>query len=114
MTRGAGRLRRLSYAAVLAGCVAATAPLEPLFGLRVLRRPRRLAASVGPVAAAFAGWDLLAFRAGWWRVDPSQTTGIVLPGGLPAEEAAFFVVIPTVAVLTLEAVQARRPQWRLA
>ncbi|MDT4949985.1 MAG: hypothetical protein QOJ37_2580, partial [Pseudonocardiales bacterium] len=30
---------------------------------------------------------------------------------LPLEELLFFLVIPTCAVLTLEAVRARRPHW---
>jgi lycopene cyclase domain-containing protein len=109
----APRARKLSYAGVLAGCLGTALPLEPLFGLRVLARPRRLAVALAPVLAAFAAADVAAFRAGWWSVDPDQTTGAMLPGGLPAEEAAFFVVIPTVGVLTLEAVKARalRALW---
>lgn len=102
--------RRGAYLALLAGCLAVTAPLEPLMGVRVYRRPGRLAAALLPVASAFAGADWLAFRAGWWSVDPAQTLGAHLVG-LPIEEALFFLVIPTCAVLTLEAVRARRPAW---
>jgi lycopene cyclase domain-containing protein len=105
------KIRRFSYAGVLAAVTAATTPLEPALGLRVLRRPGKLVAAIAPVAAVFAAWDVAGFRAGWWHLDVGQTTGAVLPGGLPAEEAAFFVVIPTAAVLTWEAVLARRPQW---
>jgi hypothetical protein len=32
---------------------------------------------------------------------------------LPLEELLFFVVIPTCAILTLEAVRRRRPQWTI-
>lgn len=103
--------RRATYLAVLAGCLAATAPLEAALGTRVYRRPRRLARAVAPVALAFALADRAAFRRGWWRLDPAQTTGLRLPGGLPLEEALFFAVIPTCAVLTLEAVRSRRPGW---
>jgi lycopene cyclase domain-containing protein len=105
------KVRRFSYAGVLAAVTAATAPLEALLDLRVLRRPGRLVAAIAPVAAAFAAWDVAGFRAGWWFLDVGQTTGAALPGGLPAEESAFFVVIPMAAVLTWEAVLERRPQW---
>lgn len=37
-----------------------------------------------------------------------QTTGVLLPGHLPLEEALYFVVIPTCAVLGFEAVRAVR------
>lgn len=102
-------VRRASYLAVLAGCAAGTLPLEPRS--RVYRQSGRWLAAVAPVAAAFAAWDAAAFRAGWWDVDPEQTTGVVLPGGLPLEEGLFFAVIPTCALLALEAVRARKPHW---
>lgn len=102
---------RARYLAVLAGCVAATLPLETALGVRVYRRPGRLAAAVAPAATVFLAWDLSAARAGWWRYDLRQTTGVVTPGGLPVEELLFFLVVPTCAVLTLEAVRARRPSW---
>lgn len=103
-------LRSATYLAVLAGCAAGTAPLERRS--RVYRRPARWLAAVAPVAAAFAAWDTAAFKAGWWNLDPAQTSGVRAPGGLPLEEALFFAVIPTCALLTLEAVKARRPHWR--
>lgn len=106
-----GRARRASYAAVLAGCVAATLPLEAVLGARVYRRPLRLLATLAPVATVFGAWDVAAIRAGWWGYDSEQTTGVVLPGELPLEEALFFVVVPVCAVLTLEAVRTRRPGW---
>jgi hypothetical protein len=34
-----------------------------------------------------------------------------LPGGIPLEEVLFFVVVPICAILTLEAVRARRRAW---
>ena len=104
-------LRRGTYLGVLAGCLAATLPLETRLGVRVYRQPRRLAGTLAPVAAAFVAWDVAAIRAGWWGYDPAQTTGVLLPGELPLEEALFFLVVPACAVLTLEAVRARRPGW---
>ncbi|MFL6137517.1 MAG: lycopene cyclase domain-containing protein [Frankiaceae bacterium] len=105
------RLRKAAYLGVLAGCAATTLPLEVVLGARAYRRPGRLLATVAPVAAAFAAWDVAAIRAGWWRYDPELTTGVALPGDLPIEEALFFLVVPVCAVLTLEAVRVRRPAW---
>jgi lycopene cyclase domain-containing protein len=94
-----------SYLAVLGFCLLGTLPLELALRVRVYRRIRRLLLSVTPVAALFVVWDLYAVARGHWRFDRQQTTGMVLPGGLPVEELLFFIVIPICAVLTLEAVR---------
>jgi lycopene cyclase domain-containing protein len=96
-----------SYVAMLAFCLAGTLPLVALFRLSVLRQPRRLALTVLLAGTPFLVWDLYATHAGHWHFDAGQT----LPprvAGLPLEEVAFFVVIPVVAVLTLEAVKVAR------
>ncbi len=93
---------------MLAFCVLGTLPLELVLHLGVYRRLRRLALTLLPVLVVFVGWDLYAISRGQWRFDPAQTLGIVLPGALPIEELAFFVVVPLAAVLTLEAVRAVR------
>lgn len=102
------------YAGLLAAALLVTLPLELVLGARVYRRPRRLALTVLPVAATFLGWDAAAVAAGQWSFDPAQTLPVRLPGGLPVEEVAFFLVIPVCAVLTFEAVQRVRcgPAWR--
>jgi lycopene cyclase domain-containing protein len=100
-----------TYLLILAACVLGTLPLEFLLHVRVYARWRRLLAAVLPVAIAFAGWDGAAIHAGWWRYDGAYLAGVTLPGRVPIEEALFFLVIPTCAVLTLEAVRARRPDW---
>jgi lycopene cyclase domain-containing protein len=100
-----------SYVAMLAFCIAGTLPLVPAFRLRVLRQPRRLILTVLLAGSPFLLWDLYAIRAGHWRFDDDQT----LPwrvAGLPWEEVGFFVVIPLVAVLTLEAVKVARRRGR--
>jgi lycopene cyclase domain-containing protein len=98
-------VRQLSYLAVLAFCVAATLPLELWLGVRVYRQPRRLLLTLLPVLVVFGAWDLYAVAAGHWAFDPAQTVGVVLPGGVPLEELLFFLVVPTCAVLALEAVR---------
>lgn len=92
------------YLIVLAACVLVTLPLEFVLGARVYRRPARLAAVVLPVAAVFYLWDLVAIARGHWWFNPARTSGVVLPGGVPLEEALFFLVIPLCGLLTYEAV----------
>jgi lycopene beta-cyclase len=97
---------RYQYLALLAACLLVTLPLEVILGARVWRQPRRLVRTVAPVAAMFCVWDVVAIADGWWHYSPRYTTGWELPGDLPAEELAFFVVVPVCAILTLEGVRA--------
>ena len=99
-------MRHLAYLLVLAGCLVAALWLEPVLRVNVFRRGRRLLLPLSPVVIVFTVWDLLAIAAGHWRFDPSQTTGIVLPGGLPLDEVLFFAVVPVCAILGFEAVRA--------
>jgi len=103
-------LTRLLYLAVLAGCLVATLPLELVLGVRVYRRPRRLLLTLAPVLVVFLSWDAVAVHARQWSYH--RLVGLRI-GNLPIEEILFFVVIPTCAVLTLEAVRRRRPSWRV-
>jgi lycopene cyclase domain-containing protein len=96
---------RATYLLLLAACVAGTLPLELRFRARVYRRPRRWLLAVLPVVVVFGAWDVWAIAQRHWRYDPAQTSGVTLPGGLPLEELLFFVVIPTCALLTYEAVR---------
>jgi lycopene cyclase domain-containing protein len=100
-------LRHWSYAAMLAFCLAGTLPLVPLYRLRELRQPRRLALAVVLAGSPFLACDLWATHSGHWHFDAAQT----LPwrvAGLPLEEIAFFVVIPVVSILAYEGVRAVR------
>ena len=102
-----------TYLLILAACLVGTAPLECLLHTRVYARWARLAATLVPVVVVFGGWDVAAIHAGWWHYDPRYLVGTTLPGRLPLEELLFFAVIPTCAILTLEAVRARRPEWAI-
>ena len=93
----------MTYALVLLACFLGTLPLELFLGVRVYRSRRRLALTLAPVLLVFLTWDLLAVRAGQWSFDADQVLGLV--GDLPVEEVGFFLVIPTCAVLALEAVR---------
>ncbi|MBW8767202.1 MAG: lycopene cyclase domain-containing protein [Geodermatophilales bacterium] len=94
-----------TYAALLAGCVVVTAPLELVLRVRVYARWRRLLLAVLPEFVVFVCWVLYAIAQGHWRYDGRQTLGIRLPGGIPVEEVFFFLVVPVCAVLALEAVR---------
>jgi lycopene cyclase domain-containing protein len=104
-------VRHLLYAGLLAACVLGTVPLEFLLHTRVYARWRRLLATLLPIVVVFGGWDMLAVAQHTWRYDDRYLVGLRLPGNLPVEELLFFLVVPTCAVLTLEAVRARRPHW---
>jgi lycopene cyclase domain-containing protein len=97
---------RFTYVAVLVGCLGAALWLEPVLRVNVLRRWRRLALTVLPVAVVFAVWDVAAIAAGHWTFDPAQVTGVYLPAGLPLDEVLFFLVVPVCAILGFEAVRA--------
>jgi lycopene cyclase domain-containing protein len=91
------------YLAVLAACLAITAPLEFL-GEGVYRQVRRAACAVLPVAAVFVAWDVIAIAAHIWTYNPRYLTGLQLPGRMPIEELLFFLVIPLCGLLTYNAV----------
>lgn len=101
------------YVLILAACLVGTLPLELVLHVRVYAQWPRLLATLIPVAVVFSVWDVLAIRAGMWHYDASYLVGVTLPGRLPLEELLFFLVVPTCAVLTLEAVHARKPEWTL-
>ena len=105
-------MRHLAYAAMLAFVVLGTLPLEVWLGVRVYRQWRRLLLTLACVVPVFVVWDLYAIAEGHWDFDPEQTTGLLLPGGLPVEELLFFVLVPTAALLSVEAVR-RVKGWPL-
>ena len=99
------------YLIVLGSCVVVTLPLEIVGGALVYRRPKALLATLAPVVAIFAGWDLIAVHRGDWWFSARYTLGLGL-AGLPIEEWLFFLVVPTCALLTYEVLGrgARGPQ----
>lgn len=101
-------MRHLTYLGLLTGCMLLTLPLDLVLGARVFRRLRILLLAVAPTFVLFTLWDLYAISRRQWSYDLRWMTGVVLPGGLPLEEALFFVVIPLAAVLTYEGVRC----WR--
>jgi lycopene beta-cyclase len=96
-------LGRATYLALMAACVLVTLPLELVLKAGVYRRPRRLVATLVPVFLAFTFWDWIAIHRGHWTYSPRYTTGVTFLS-VPLEELVFFVVVPTCALLTYQAV----------
>lgn len=96
-------LGRATYLVLMAACLLVTLPLELALKAGVYRRPWRWLAAVLPVFVGFTLWDWVAIRRAHWTYSQRYTTGIELLG-LPLEELVFFVVVPTCALLTYQAV----------
>ena len=103
-------MRHLTYLALLLGCSCLTVPLEFALRTQVLTRLRTLLLAITPGLVVFLAWDVYAIRRGQWSYDFRWMSGVVLPGGVPLEEALFFVVIPVAAVLTYEGVHRYLPR----
>lgn len=99
------------YAAVLLASLLVTVPLELLFGARVYRQPKRLAATILIASTPFVVWDVAAIEAGHWSIADEFTTGLGV-GPMPLEELGFFIVIPICALLTFEVVRRHLPGGR--
>ncbi len=93
------------YLFVMAACLVVTLPLEWLFSARVYRRPRRTFSAVAPFFVAFYLWDAVAIARDHWFFNEQYVSGVVLPLGVPLDEAVFFVVVPLCALLSYESVR---------
>ena len=85
--------------------------LEIFLKVRVLRRVRRWLLSIAPIALLFVGWDAYAISRHHWHFDLTQILQVYGPFNIPIEEYLFFIIVPIAAIMTLEAVRARRPHW---
>lgn len=95
---------RFQYLLLLGACLLLTAPLEPVFGVRVYRRPRRVLRALAVPVVLFAAWDVVAIHRLDWTYSARYITGWRLPGRLPVEELLFFIVIPLCSIMTFEVV----------
>ena len=94
---------RATYLLLMAACLLVTLPLELVLKAGVYRRPRRWLAALIPVFLAFNLWDWIAIHRGHWTYSARYTAGITIRT-LPLEELVFFLVVPTCALLTYQAV----------
>jgi lycopene cyclase domain-containing protein len=102
---------KYGYVAMLLFTVLGSFWLEIALRVRVLKRVRRVALSVLPIAAVFIGWDAYAIRRGHWHFDPLQIVGKFGPFHIPVEEYLFFLIVPIAAIMTLEAVRNVKKHW---
>jgi lycopene cyclase domain-containing protein len=73
--------------------------LQAAAGGDVLWRYRRpVAVTLGTLTLYLCAADSLAITAGVWTIDPAQSLNRFLPGGLPVEEAVFFLVTTALVV----------------
>ncbi|SOC50738.1 lycopene cyclase domain-containing protein [Blastococcus aggregatus] len=98
-------MEQLTYLGLLVGCLVVTAPLELVLRVRVYARWRRFLLAVLPEFTVFVVWVLYAIDQGHWDYSSVRTLDVRLPGGIPVEEALFFLVVPLCSVLALEAVR---------
>jgi lycopene cyclase domain-containing protein len=72
--------------------------LQLAFGADILWRWRQLVLwSIAPLTLYLCAADAIAIRSGTWTIDPAQSTGLFV-GGLPVEEAVFFLSTNTLLV----------------
>ncbi|NDA82100.1 MAG: lycopene cyclase domain-containing protein [Actinobacteria bacterium] len=86
--------------------------LEFFLKVGVLRRVKRVALSILPVATIFLTWDYYAVSQGHWWFDEKQVVGLFGPKGIPLEEFLFFIVVPLASLLTIEAVRTQKRHWK--
>jgi lycopene cyclase domain-containing protein len=101
------------YIAMLVFTIVGSFWLEIAFKVRVLRRVKRSALAIAPIAVLFLLWDALAIRHHDWFFDTHQILGIYGPFSIPLEEYLFFLIIPLAGIMTLEAVRRVKPNWRI-
>jgi len=102
---------KLGYVAMLAFTMLGSFWLEVALKVRVLRRVRRWALSILPVAILFVLWDAYAVAHHHWYFDTNQILRIYGPFKIPLEEFLFFLVVPLAALMTLEAVRNVKKHW---
>ena len=96
---------RATYAAVLLFVVVGSGWLEVVVRTRVLRRWRRWLLALAGAGDRVCHLGRAGSGRGQWGFNPDRVSGAYAPGGLPVEELLFFIVVPTAALLTLEAVR---------
>lgn len=87
--------------------------LELVLKVAVLKRVKRAIQAIAPIALIFIAWDAYAIRSGHWSFDKSQILGVYGAFHIPLEEYLFFLLVPTAAIMTLEAVRIVKKEWRI-
>ena len=85
--------------------------LEIVLKIKVLKRFKRVAFSILPVAIPFIIWDAYAVANKHWSFDSKQILGIYGPFNIPLEEFLFFLIVPIAAIMTIEGVRSVKKLW---
>ena len=85
--------------------------LEIVLKIKVLKRFKRVAFSILPVAIPFIIWDAYAVANNHWSFDSNQILGIYGPFNIPLEEFLFFLIVPIAAIMTIEGVRSVKKHW---
>lgn len=89
----AAHITRATYLALILVWALPPIALQLVFGADILWCYRKLVMTTILVPTAYLALaDTLAIAQGIWIISPVQTLGVHLPGGLPVEEALFFLV----------------------
>ena len=99
-------MEQWTYFGVLIFILVGSGWLEVVLRTRLVPRWRRWLLALAPGAVIFVAWDLYAIAASHWSFAEDLVFGVVLPGGMPLEEALFFLIVPTAGLLAFEAVRA--------
>jgi lycopene cyclase domain-containing protein len=102
---------KLGYVGMLGFTVIGSFWLEALLKVNVLKRSKRWALSILPIAIPFIGWDAYAISRQQWSFDPAQILEIYGPFDIPIEEYLFFLIVPIAAIMTIEAVRKVNKHW---
>jgi lycopene cyclase domain-containing protein len=85
-----------------------------LFGADIIWRHRKFVAlTILPMALYLSVVDSLAITASTWTIAPDQSTGILLGGVLPIEEAIFFLMTVTLVTYGMTLFLAKEAQDRM-
>lgn len=89
----AAHITQATYLALILAWALPPIALQLAFGADILWRYRKLVVTAVLVPTLYLALaDTLAIAEGIWIISPTQTLGVHLPGGLPVEEALFFLV----------------------
>jgi lycopene cyclase domain-containing protein len=111
----AGGVRPAFYLSLILVWALPPVMLQVAFGEDILRRYGRLVA-LGLGAPTLYLWaaDTYAIRNGIWAINPLYTLGLHLPGGLPVEEAVFFLATNVLITFGLVLTTAEEAYERLS
>lgn len=87
--------------------------IQLAFGADILWHHRKLLIlAIGVPALYLSAADAIAINSGTWTIDPAQTTGLMIGGILPVEEAIFFTLTSLLVGLGITLMIAEESQER--